>query len=784
MKKMRTFFFLQQYFRYFLSLSIFVLLVFPQLSYAISKLDFNLPSQNIEGWTVLSPEADSRIVYVDSSSGNDGTGHVYSRDESVIGSNPQFPSGTIQAFKTLAAAQARLRHDKPDWMLLKSGQVWEESLSLLRGESATKRAVVSFYGVGDRPELRTGTQRGISSFGASNIIISGIKFWAHTRDTDGPYFNSYVGSAGFFFLTRSVGDRRIVSDVLIENCFFRTYTNNVISGALNTHTLNNAPITRVTIRRSIISGNYSDFSHSQGLFHTSGGQPLSIPATVLLEENIFDHNGWRIQSINSDNNQADGQATIFNHNTYFSNAKKVMFVNNIFMRASSIHNKWTANTGAQSANEVVIENNLYIEGELGISAGGNNPGIHRFSQFKLNNNVMTDIGRGQSTNRNIAWYLDINDWDDGEIIGNLLLNQTANITNAFAMNFTSVDGSRQLSIKENFIYNIESGNSLVNFFDGDNTADIVFTDNVVQAPLNGSIARIDAIGGYQFNGDNGYFSSGDPADWFSINGGKASLAEWINYTGDDNAITEFPNWVDPDRNIERYAGELGLGADINHFITALYNQSKNEWRDDLTAAEINDWFRAGFETRGFQIISPAAGSEVVAGQPFLVKTNLGSQTNVKRVDFWHDNWDHFGVITSPPYEKLMSEALTGDNPHSIRVRVTFTDNRRKDHQIFVNVAENNDTKDFNIISPVDNSDVVVGQPFLVKTNLGSQANVKRVDFWHDNWDHFGVITSPPYEKLMNEALTGNNPHSIRVRVTYNDNSREDRQIFVNVVNGQ
>lgn len=580
-------------------LGFMVLAFIPTLSDAISVSDFNLPVQDSAGWTVLLPETDSYLVYVDASLGDDDTGQIYLPDDDDIGPDPQNPSGLINAFKSLNAAYAQLREDKPDWMLLKSGEVWvDQSLSLRRGQSPMQRAVVAAYGSGSRPELWTGGARAIQSTQASNIIISGIKFWAHTRDDGKGHFQSYSGADGFHFHTRSVRDVRVVSDILIEDCVFKTYSNNVITGKRGSSF--EAPVVRFVFRRNIITENYSTDSHSQGLFYTAEGQPSQVPPAVLLEENLFDHNGWRIQSTDpSAMFAAYGMATKFNHNTYFVDAKQVLFKSNIFMRASSISNKWTANNGKTSADSVEMSNNLYIEGELGLAAAGNKPGELRFKQFKFNYNVLTDVGRAQPTNRPLAWNIQIGDWEQGEIIGNLILNQTnKSVDNVFAMEFLAQGRTDQLLVKNNYIYNLMGGNTieqpLIWFKDGENTTDVQFMDNVVQLPHFGAIASIDALGSYDISGNNGYYSNGDPENWFVINNQWASLSDWIDYTGDFQAIVEMPNWSDPDRNIERYTKEIGIGKSFDGFIAALHNQSKSTWRSDLTAPKINNWFRAGF----------------------------------------------------------------------------------------------------------------------------------------------------------------------------------------------
>ena len=88
----------------------------------IGVADFRLPPQDQEGWTRLSPASDSRLVYVDSQQGNDATGAIYLPGDPAVGTDPQSPRGTIRAFRTLAAAQAGLREDQPDWLLLRAGR--------------------------------------------------------------------------------------------------------------------------------------------------------------------------------------------------------------------------------------------------------------------------------------------------------------------------------------------------------------------------------------------------------------------------------------------------------------------------------------------------------------------------------------------------------------------------------------------------------------------------------------------------------------------------------------
>src|SRR5690606_37562890 len=102
--------------------------------------------------------------------------------------------------------------------------------------------------------------------------------------------------------------------------------------------------------RSIISGNYpvtaASNDHSQGLFHSGEGQPPHV--SVLIQECVFDHNGWRLP-VSAENDGKVGVATIKNHNTYFENTRGVLFDSNMFLRGSSMGTKWTANSGPNSS---------------------------------------------------------------------------------------------------------------------------------------------------------------------------------------------------------------------------------------------------------------------------------------------------------------------------------------------------------------------------------------------------------------------------------------------------
>ena len=548
----------------------------------ITVADFQLPPQDAAGWSRLAPSADSRLLYVDSRQGDDGNGKVYLPGDPEIGPDPQSPRGTVRAFRSIAAAYAQTRENQPDWLLLRADRAWNERLDLRSGRSPSERAVATSWGSGARPELRTGADKGIGNYQLTNAAIVGIRFWAHTRDSDGPHFTGYDGDSGISMYSRTRGDRRQVRDVLIEDCVFRAYRNNVLTGSRQGS--DNEPITRFVIRRSIISGNYATDAHAQGLFHTGAGQP--VQPSILLQENLFDHNGWRVQQ-RGNMAQAEGQATMFNHNTYFAHTRGVVFQRNLFLRASSMGNKWTGDSG-DVARALVMDDNLYLEGEIGIGIGGNSEGPARFQDVVVRNNVLTDIGRSRPTNRSLSWAIELSDWRGGEVVRNLAIHNRTGITNAFALKTSAGTRFEDVVIGDNVLaIATGAGTPAVQLGKG---ANVVFRDNTVASPSDSRVMRLEG-GGFFFGGTNRYLT--DSSQPFHIDGVARTLAQWRADTGDSGATDAAPAFPAPQRDLESYAATLGLDG-LDGLLKALYGQSRANWNPKLTAGVINDWLRAGY----------------------------------------------------------------------------------------------------------------------------------------------------------------------------------------------
>ena len=547
---------------------------------------FNFPAQDSNGWSVLTPSSDSRLLYV-STAGNDSTAQSYAPASKEVGSDPFHPTGNILAFASIDAALAQARAGYPDYILLKRGDTWNRTaaINLKSGRSAAERSVLGYYGSSvTRPSV---LNKGVNFSWASNSAVIGIRFYAAQRDPASADFVGFAnvdGESGFDGLLGYGGS--ITGGILIEDCWFDWFAGNILQSPLSSY----APLTDIIIRRNIFSNNYSTNSHAQGLY--------TDRVSLWLEENVFDHNGWYKQGDSNFSDQAEGKATMFNHNTYFTDAHETVFRNNLFLRASSIGNKFTSNTSSgtnmENAWDLLVDNNLYVEGEIGISMGGNSDQNNgpRWRNIHVTNNVMMHIGRTQPTLRTLGWGLDVQDWDGGEVAGNIFTSWgDATLNNNYAI-YSSGDTS-DVTYSGNVIYGIASGGPLVAFNDGAIQKRTKFAGNDLWTSYTGPLLSyaLNSNGGFS---DNRFHSARNAAQWFLINGANADLAQYKTATGDTSSIAGERSYTDPTRTLETYLASKGLATDMDSFAHQLMQQSKFNWKTELTAAAINSYIRAGF----------------------------------------------------------------------------------------------------------------------------------------------------------------------------------------------
>lgn len=412
--------------------------------YAIQKYP-----QDSNGWSIITPDKETRIVYVSSTQGDDSSGKPYLSSEL---SEPFNPSD-VQAYKTIGAAIKNLREGKPDWILLKRGENFEteSELRLPSGLSMSHHTIMASYGESNqRPVIDTQDHSGVVLFGKNYITIMGLDFYPSKLDPRSPSF------VGWNKINSTVDGIKILSfgknldGYHIENNRLQYYNMNIVVSGKGIK--NN-----VVIRRNQILNSYSDHSHSQGLY-------ANLINNFLIEENIFDHNGWlKVRSEGQElNDKTKGTATFYNHNAYLGNSSNMVIRKNLFSRASSMGLKLVSNPSNENkqnsimAYNYLIQNNLFVEGEIGISAGGNTDfdNGYRWDDIYITSNVMTNIGKSNPTGRGLAWYIGVQDWASGEICGNYLTDQNqTEIHNVRGLNFTGDLG--EVVVRNNNILNMD-----------------------------------------------------------------------------------------------------------------------------------------------------------------------------------------------------------------------------------------------------------------------------------------------------------------------------------------
>ncbi len=587
------------------------------------------------GWTVFTPSPDTRIIYV-SSSGSNATAQWYAPGSGVIGDDPFNPTGTIAAYATVSNALTVARSGYPDWVLLKRGDVFYDRLAKRNGRGFDERFLFGAYGgATNRPVLKVGTSSALSSIeGIEYTALVSLDMYAHTRDPGSP---EYAGPAGGVLVSINNGHYRGTNIVafLIEDCLFRFGQNNF--NIQNTYTCND-----VVVRRNVIVDAYSTNSHSQGIFASD--------APMLLEENIFDHNGWLIQGV-GDNAQGLGGATMFNHNTYFSSCNNVRFYGNIFLRASSIGNKWTANKGVHSSTNLAMVDNLYVDGEIGISIGGNTMGPLRFADVAILSNVFTDIGLSRPTGRTLGWGINPIEWDNGVIEDNLLLHQTnAAVNNVYGISFSG-EASRNMALRRNLMHGLRGATGII-VTDSTTNETILFESNRVQFPgLDARVARTySPLYATTFR-DSVYYTDRATTAWFAVTGSDRSFSYWQQTVSEPSAVAHKLTYPAPERSIDTYMLSLGETGTHAAFIAAVRAQSKMNWRTELTAPEINEYFRAGFRTLS---VTTTGLPVAVAGQAYTAALDAVNASGTVQWVLYHGslpeglNVQSNGVINGTP----------------------------------------------------------------------------------------------------------------------------------------
>lgn len=493
------------------------------------------------GWTSFTASADSLVVYVSSSAGNDANS----------GLSPASPKAT------LAAGAALLRDGFPDWLLLRCGDSWHEVFKdwPRSGRSETELSRLGSYGTGPRPHLFCGADHGIYS-GSWDAAAPR----RHIAFTDICFTGEYDGTTGSPAAIRLLGNW---SDVLIENCyaerFFQAY---VFDCDPTTQTISN-----VRLRRDVGVDSFHDLSagHPQGAYF--GGVN-----GLLIEECLFDHNGW--------SETIPGMVpTIFRHNIYIqSNCQNVTTRGIISARAGA--------TGMQQRCGGICEGHLFLANPINIVFG---------TGGTVRNCVVIDSRDIDAANpRGIG--IQCTGGTGHDVYGNICTTRT--YPGTWNIQAFSIDGAwGTVNLHDNIAWNWfaagNSGSCLEAW--GQPFASLTVTRNRFYMPGGGDLIGQHVAVPTTSYGSNTYLAV-KPAPFTYIDAAQ-TFPVW-SAARDPSVLVDNAGLVDPGRTTATYMGSLGKAPTLEAFLAEARLQARGNWRAEYTAAAVNAYVRAGFAASG------------------------------------------------------------------------------------------------------------------------------------------------------------------------------------------
>ena len=485
-------------------------------------------------WSALGTTADTVKIYVSSSNTQ-----ASDMNDGLSADKPM---------KTLAMAKKKLRYGKPDWLMLKQGDTFNETLSgVYGGQSIDAPMVITSY-CDDNDKTKCGLRPSV-------IADTGLEFQnARTQSIQfvaivGLHFKtaSYMGNenqtdAGF---TAIVAVYKNGTGILIEDCFIEKFRRGIFF-----YTDGDPKATfiqDVVVRRNAIVDTWTDATplnatayNVYGFDRKSNAISISgVGGNTLIEENLFDHNGY---------NEARPAALKMGHNSTIARRGGTFgagFVvrRNLFFRGGQ--------EGINMENGGQASDNLFIEIPTPISQGmkhqdayikDGNKDIWMYSSIPsiITNNVVMESTRSDA-------------WADGSGINVFKPDAKGRIEGNVVANRTSTTGGTPSGI----------------------ACDDPVNSNAERTPDDGDCSKISIK-------DN-------------------VIANWpAGFTIDGKVIAPVSTasaLVDATRDVESYMASLKLSSDKMAFLARARLQSKAGWDKRFMAPAVNAHIREGLQAK-------------------------------------------------------------------------------------------------------------------------------------------------------------------------------------------
>ncbi|MGD0137636.1 MAG: right-handed parallel beta-helix repeat-containing protein [Tepidisphaeraceae bacterium] len=499
------------------------------------------------GFTLFPLGEGARIILLSSTDGSD------------------FSDGMLRPVRTLKKALSLVRNGFPDRILFKRGDVFAAAnLDVnveVRGRSSFEPLILGAYGNTrlPRPVLRAHLGLGAHVL-PRFLVLQSLDLFADTRDP----------SSKTFHVKQMSEDQRIGIGLVcaggflwIEDCRCRDFGMGLVLQA-PLHDL----FDTLVIRRCQVLDSWA-FGMSSGIY-------LENFQNVLIEENLFDHNGW------TEHLRGAGK-TMFNHNMYLQHGgmgedRHIIVRNNISARAAS--------HGCQLRPGGLLENNLFLKNPLAAFLSYS-PSVARDNVVLDADSIGPDLPRGQG----IEFLNCFTVLAEGNVVAHKPDKTNGQEGLAFYPEGRSgVPAPTRGEFRNNVVYDW-AGPA---FFVVSPPDGLIVRDNDFEQRVNPLVFLKDWKNQYVFQ--NNHYASG-LAKPFRIADHDLDLRAWMAQTGEtpDSSRIQF---LDPSRDIASYAKSIGLAdATLEGFLAAAREQRRGHWDNRLTAQAVNDYIRAGFARR-------------------------------------------------------------------------------------------------------------------------------------------------------------------------------------------
>lgn len=600
------------------------------------------------GYRTVSAEADSVVVYVAANGSDSNNG--------LTTSTPKL---------TLAAAWNLVRTGKPDQILLRRGDTWNESFPRLRksGRSGSEPILIGAYGTAStghtnadpRPIVIAGSgynlncalemQQGSGVTRVDHLVIQSLDI------------RSSVANAAYGLWLYMAG-----SNITIEDCKFSGFGQG-ISGYDDPPSGTYTPsriISNLTINKCVFVENdntNAPISHPQALYLANYGGVLNITG------NIFVHNGI---------------PTDRSHQVYLDDARvtgvTVNFTDNIILGESgSSHGAQIRDPRGNLTRNFFWRQSIALQGGTGGVSQGGGTDMDPLENLwtNMSDNVVLDSIDIDAENPR-GWGLYARWLADGTHGSTIARNLVARSTGNYKFGLIFDDRSlinRNVDIVDNVFYNVGGiafGDVAAGFedilIDGNKIRESTTYVPLVQHLGTPTTAVFDSL-------DNSFYSAAGQGAWAEVAGAGRSLTQWKTLVGDTtstaaaSATTGFvtPDWTPRDLMTSISIPTASVDAAYDELATRLSAQRRYSYDDRLEAIDLCDGARAAF---GMATLGGSAPNASPVGEVGLAQTITDSDRNgVQAVTMQGEATDSDGTIASSGWTVNTSGAFySGGTP--------------------------------------------------------------------------------------------------------------------------